>query len=139
MRMEYPANVKIIRVPCTGKVDALYLLKALESGVDGVYVAGCKEGDCHFLKGNIRARKRVEYVKQILKDIGIHPDRVAMYNLSAAEGPRFVEIAREFTEKVRALGPSPIKTGKGREFPPPAEDGSSPVQKEKEGEHKAAA
>jgi F420-non-reducing hydrogenase iron-sulfur subunit len=62
MRMEYPSNVKIIRVPCTGKVDALYLLKALESGVDGVYVAGCMEGDCHFLKGNIRARKRVGYV-----------------------------------------------------------------------------
>lgn len=139
MRMDYPANVKIIRVPCTGKVDALYLLKALESGVDGVYVAGCKEGDCHFLKGNIRARKRVGYVKQILQDIGIHPERVAMYNLSAAEGPRFVEIAREFTEKIRALGPSPIKTGKGREFPPPAEAGASPVQKEKEGEHKAAA
>jgi F420-non-reducing hydrogenase iron-sulfur subunit len=139
MRMEYPANVKIIRVPCTGKVDALYLLKALESGVDGVYVAGCKEGDCHFLKGNIRARKRVEYVKQILKDIGIHPDRVAMYNLSAAEGPRFVEIAREFTEKVRALGPSPIKTGKGREIPLPGESEGSSGQSPKGGEHKAAA
>ena len=73
--MDYPTNVKIIRVPCTGKVDALYLLKALEDGVDGVYVAGCEEGDCHFLKGNIRAKKRVGYVKSILKDLGINPWR----------------------------------------------------------------
>jgi coenzyme F420-reducing hydrogenase delta subunit len=116
MRMEYPSNVKIIRVPCTGKVDALYLLKALENGVDGVYVAGCMEGDCHFLKGNIRARKRVEYVKELLEGIGINPERVAMYNLSAAQGPRFVEIAREMTEKIKALGPNPVKTGAGSEM-----------------------
>jgi len=120
--MDYPTNVKIIRIPCTGKVDALYLLKALESGVDGVYVAGCMEGDCHFLKGNIRARKRVGYVKGILKDLGINPDRVEMYNLSAADGPRFVEIAREFTQRIRDLGPSPVKTGKGSEIREPAEE-----------------
>jgi len=118
--MDYPTNVKIIRVPCTGKVDALYLLKAIESGVDGVYVAGCQEGDCHFLKGNIRARKRVGYVKAILKDVGINPDRVEMYNLSAADGPRFVTIAREFTQRIRDLGPSPVKTGKGSENLEPA-------------------
>ena len=115
MRMDYPTNVKIIHVPCTGRVDALYLLKALEDGVDGVYVAGCEEGDCHFLKGNIRARKRVGYVKSILKDLGINPGRVEMYNMSAADGPRFVDVARAFTERIEALGPSPIKTGKGSE------------------------
>jgi coenzyme F420-reducing hydrogenase delta subunit len=113
--MDYPTNVKIIRIPCTGKVDALYLLKALEDGVDGVYVAGCEEGDCHFLKGNIRAKKRVGYVKSILKDLGINPARVEMFNLSAADGPRFVDIARKFTERIKALGPSPIRTGKGSE------------------------
>ncbi len=117
--MDYPTNVKIIRIPCTGKVDALYLLKALEDGVDGVYVAGCEVGDCHFLVGNIRARKRVGYVKSILKDLGINPGRVEMYNMSAADGPRFVDVAREFTERIKALGPSPIKTGKGSE---PTED-----------------
>jgi len=115
--MEYPSSVKIVLVPCTGKVDALYLLKALEGGVDGVYVAGCMEGECHFLKGNIRARKRVAYVKGLLEGIGINPERVAMYNLSAAQGSRFVEIAREMTEKIRALGPNPVKTGTGREIP----------------------
>ena len=116
MRLDYPTNVKIIRIPCTGKVDALYLLKALEDGVDGVYVAGCEEGDCHFLRGNIRAKKRVGYVKEILKDIGLNPDRVEMYNLSAADGPRFVDIAKEFTERIVKLGPSPIRTGKGSEL-----------------------
>ena len=114
--MDYPTNVKIIRVPCTGKVDALYLLKALEDGIDGVYVAGCEEGDCHFLKGNIRAKKRVGYVKSILKDIGINPGRVEMFNMSAADGPRFVDVARTFTERIKALGPSPIRTGKGSEL-----------------------
>jgi coenzyme F420-reducing hydrogenase delta subunit len=113
--MDYPTNVKIVRIPCTGKVDALYLLKALEDGVDGVYVAGCEEGDCHFLKGNIRAKKRVGYVKSILKDLGINPARVEMFNLSAADGPRFVDIARKFTERIKALGPSPIRTGRGSE------------------------
>jgi len=115
MRMNYPTSVKIIRVPCTGKVDALYLLKALEDGVDGVYVAGCEEGDCHFLKGNLRAKKRVAYVKSILKELGINPGRVEMYNMSAADGPRFVDVARQFTARIKALGPSPIRTGKGSE------------------------
>jgi len=131
--MEYPTNVKIMRVPCTGKVDAIYLLKALEDGVDGVYVAGCEEGDCHFLRGNLRAKKRVGYVKSILKDIGIHPGRVEMYNLSAADGPRFVHIAREFTARIQKLGPSPIRTGKGSE---PTED---PVEEKTEGGGEKAA
>jgi F420-non-reducing hydrogenase iron-sulfur subunit len=115
MRMSYPTNVKIIRVPCTGKVDALYLLKALEDGVDGVYVAGCEEGDCHFLKGNLRAKRRVGYVKSILRELGINPGRVEMFNMSAADGPRFVDVARTFSDRIKALGPSPIRTGKGRE------------------------
>jgi len=87
-------------------------LKALEEGADGVIVAGCLEGDCHYQSGNLRAKKRVIYVKEILNSIGIGGERVAMYNLSAGEGPRFAEIAREMTEKVRELGPSPIKTAK---------------------------
>jgi coenzyme F420-reducing hydrogenase delta subunit len=126
--MNYPTNVKIMRIPCTGKVDAIYLLKALEDGVDGVYVAGCEVGDCHFLVGNIRARKRVEYVKSILKDLGINPGRVEMYNMSAADGPRFVDVAREFTARIKVLGPSPIKTGAGSE---PTEE---PVEGKQEGE-----
>ena len=107
--MQYPTNVEVIRVPCTGRVDILHLLKALEDGADGVYVAGCLEGDCHYLTGNLKARKRVEYVKKVLEDLGVEKERVAMYNLSAAQGPRFVEIANEYTGIVKELGPSPFK------------------------------
>jgi len=109
MRLSYPANIKIIQVPCTGKVDVLYLLKSFQRGADGVYVAGCMEGDCHYLTGNLRARKRVEYTKKILDEIGIGGERLEMYNMSAAQGPRFVEIANEMTERIKKLGPNPIK------------------------------
>jgi len=88
------------------------MLKALEEGADGVIVAGCLEGDCHYQSGNLRAKKRVAYVQGILDKIGIETERVAMYNLSAGEGPRFAEIAREMTERVKELGPSPIKDAK---------------------------
>ena len=112
MRLRYPTNVKIIKVPCSGRVAIIHMLKALEEGADGVMVAGCLEGDCHYQSGNLRAKKRVSYVQEILEKIGIEPERVAMYNLSAGEGPRFAEIAREMTEKITELGPSPIKDTK---------------------------
>lgn len=111
--MNYPANVKIVKVPCTGRVDIIHVLKAFESGADGVYLAGCLEGECHYLRGNIRARKRVDRLKELLEECGIGGERVAMYNLSSAQGQRFAEIAREMTEKVRALGPNPVKDHKG--------------------------
>ena len=111
MRLNYPTNVKIINVPCTGRVDILHLLKALEDGADGVYVAGCLEGDCHYLTGNLKAKRRVAYVKKLLEELSLEPERVEMYNLSAAQGTRFAEIAREFTERIRDLGPSPVRSG----------------------------
>jgi F420-non-reducing hydrogenase iron-sulfur subunit len=114
MRLSYPANVKIIKVPCTGRVAIAQMFKALEKGADGVFVAGCLEGDCHYQSGNLRARKRVEYVQEILGQIGMQAERLAMYNLSAGDGPRFAHIAREMTEKIRQLGPSPIRTVKSR-------------------------
>ena len=109
MRLQYPTNIEIVRVPCTGRVDIIHILKALESGADGVYVAGCMEGDCHYLTGNLKARKRVEFVQSVLETLDVERGRVAMYNLSAAEGPRFVEIAHEFTNIIKELGPSPFK------------------------------
>jgi F420-non-reducing hydrogenase iron-sulfur subunit len=112
MRLNYPANVKIIKVPCTGRVDIGLVLKAFENGADGVCLAGCLEGDCHYLAGNIRARKRVEYLKQLLDECGIGGGRVAMYNMSSAEGQRFAEVAREMTDRIRELGPNPAKTGR---------------------------
>jgi coenzyme F420-reducing hydrogenase delta subunit len=111
MRLDYPASVKIVRVPCTGKVDVIHLLRALERGADGVCVIGCMEGDCHFTSGNLRARKRVEQARQVLDTIGIGGQRVEMFNLSSSEAPLFVKYAREMTERILQLGPNPVKAG----------------------------
>ena len=108
MRLDYPANIKIIRVPCTGKVDVMYLLRSIQKGADGVYVVGCLEGTCHYKEGNFRARERVDYVRMLLEEIGLEADRVRMYNLSSGEGPTFAAYAREMTENIKALGPNPI-------------------------------
>jgi len=114
MRLQYPSSIRIILLPCTGKVDLIHLLRAFEKGADGAYVVGCLEGDCHFNSGNIRARKRVEQAQNILEKIGIGGERVQMYNLSSSEAPRFVQVAKEMTEKIMALGPNPIKLAKKR-------------------------
>jgi len=106
MRVQYPPNVRIIRLPCTGKVDAIHLMKAFEDGADGVFVAGCLEGQCHYLEGNLRAKKRVAYVKRLLAEVGTDPQRVEMFNLSSAMGGRFAEIVEEMTERIRKLGPA---------------------------------
>ena len=110
MRLSYSTDIKIIRVPCTGKVDILHILRAIEKGADGVYLVGCLEGDCRYKTGNLNARKRVEQAGVILNNIGISGDRVQMYNLSSGEGPKFVQFAEEMEERIRALGPSPVRT-----------------------------
>ena len=109
MRLSYPANVKIIQVPCTGRVDIIHLLNAIEDGADGVYVAGCLEGECHYIAGNLKAKRKVAYVKKTLTEIGIEPERVEMFNLSSAQGARFAEIANEMAERIQGLGPSPLQ------------------------------
>ncbi|MFH1450266.1 MAG: hydrogenase iron-sulfur subunit [bacterium] len=109
MRLNYPANVKIVKLPCTGKVDIIYLLKAFEDGADGVYVAGCLEGNCHFIDGNIKAKRRVARAKNLLDEIGIGGNRLEMFNMSASMGPKFAEVAREMTERIQHLGPSLLK------------------------------
>ena len=111
MRLDYPPNVKIVRVPCSGKVDAIHIMKALEKGADGVLVAGCLEGDCHFKTGNVKALQRVSYLKPFLEEIGIEAERVQMVTMSAGMGTRFARIATEYTEKIRELGPNPVKEG----------------------------
>ena len=112
--MAYPTSIKIIRVPCTGKVDSLHILRAFEKGADGVYVVGCREGDCHYNNGNFRAKKRVEQVQQILDTIVIGWHRVRMCNLSSSDGPLFVKFAEEMHEKITEAGPNPIKLVPGK-------------------------
>lgn len=114
-------NVKIVRVPCSGRVSTVHLLRTLEDGADGVYVAGCEEGDCHFMEGNLRAKRRAGHARDLIAQMGLNPDRIRMYNLGASDGPRFVTIANEMTENIRALGQSPITSGAGPEWPPKAE------------------
>jgi F420-non-reducing hydrogenase iron-sulfur subunit len=106
MRIQYPPNVRIILLPCTGKVDAIVLMKAFEEGADGVFVAGCMEGECHFVEGNLRAKKKVAYVKRLLEEVGTNPQRIEMFNLSSAMGGRFAEIVEEMTQRVKELGPA---------------------------------
>jgi F420-non-reducing hydrogenase iron-sulfur subunit len=121
MRLQYPTDVRIIQVPCTGKVDIIHLLQAFEAGADGVFVAGCLEGDCHFMEGNLFAKRRVKRVKDILDKVGLQSGRIEMFNLSAGMGGRFAEIVTEMDERVRALGPNPIRAAKGGALKPTQE------------------
>jgi F420-non-reducing hydrogenase iron-sulfur subunit len=127
MRLQYPSNVRILRFPCTGKIEPNHILAAFEHGIDGVIVAGCLEGGCHFLEGNLRARKRVERVQQLMAEIGIEPERLQMYNLSSAEGTRFAEIVTEMNDRLARLGPSPLRL---------AEPGAAPAELTAAGEAK---
>ena len=115
MRLQYAANVRIVEMPCSGTIDHRVILHAFEDGADGVFVAGCLEGDCHFLQGNIRGKKRVQNVKQILDEVGFGGERVEFYNLSAAQGQRFAEIVKEMTERITKLGPNPLTNPAGKE------------------------
>lgn len=109
MRLQYPPNVRIIEVPCTGKVDLIHILQAFEYGADGVIVVGCMEGDCHYQRGNLFAKTRVKRAKEILDKVGLGGERVGMFNLSSGMGGRFAEIVTEMTNKILELGPSPIR------------------------------
>jgi coenzyme F420-reducing hydrogenase delta subunit len=114
-RMQYPVNVRIIHAPCTGKIEMEHILDAFEKGIDGVLVAGCLEGGCHFLEGNLRARKRTSRIREILDEIGVGAERLKMVNLSTAEAPTFVKRVQEIVETVRALGPNPLKSSMQKE------------------------
>jgi len=111
IRMNYPPNARVIRIPCSGKVEILYMLRAIEDGADGVMVIGCLEGDCHFMSGNFRAKKRVQAAKKMLEKVGVEPERLEMYNLSSAMANRFAEVIKEMTENIKKLGPSPLRKG----------------------------
>jgi F420-non-reducing hydrogenase iron-sulfur subunit len=108
-RMQYPANVRVMHVPCTGKIEMEHILSAFEKGIDGVLIAGCLEGGCHFLEGNLRAKRRTEYLQEMLDQIGVGRTRLRMVNLSAAEAPTFVKRVKEIVETVKGLGPSPLR------------------------------
>ena len=109
MRLEYAPNVRIVKILCTGKVDAVLLLRAFEDGADAVYVAGCAVGDCHFLEGNLNAARTVEHAKKLLTEIGLEPERLEFFHIPASAGPRFAEKADEMTDRAKKLGPNRLR------------------------------
>lgn len=104
-RYQYPSNMRVIRVMCSGRVDPLLVLKAFKQGIDGVAVLGCHPGDCHYQTGNYEAENKMKMTKQVLKKIGIEPERLYLDWISAAEGKRFSEVISDFTERIRKIGP----------------------------------
>jgi F420-non-reducing hydrogenase iron-sulfur subunit len=111
-RLSYPQNIKIIRMMCSGMVDPVYVLKAFLEGADGVFVGGCWPGDCHYINGNLKARRRVALLTEILKQFGIEEDRFWLRWVAASDGVMFQELSKQMTEKLRALGPSPLSLDK---------------------------
>jgi F420-non-reducing hydrogenase iron-sulfur subunit len=119
-RIPYPPSLKVVAIPCTGRTDMGHILKTFEDGADGVLVAGCLEGRCHFQTGNLYARQRVDHVAEILAQIGLQSERARMINISAGMGAKFAELANEFAETIAALGPTGLKKKTAsREFPLP--------------------
>jgi F420-non-reducing hydrogenase iron-sulfur subunit len=104
-RMQYPANVVPITVMCSGGVSPLYIFSAFKRGADGVLVSGCHPGDCHYIKGNMYARRRLALVKELLEHIGLEPERFQMSWVSAAEGAKYTDIIKDFVDTLRPLGP----------------------------------
>ena len=108
-RIQYPPNVRIIRVPCSGRVDVLHVVKAFQNGADGVIVTGCHIGDCHYIDGNVKAKDRVEVLKKALEALGIEPERLEIGFASSSEGQKFAKMMTNFVEKITKLGPNPLK------------------------------
>ena len=108
MRMQYPPNVRIIRTPCTGRLETEFLIKAFEAGADGVLVAGCLEGGCHYTSGNLYAKRRVQYLRDMLEEMGLEKERLRMVNISAAMARPLSDAITDMVETVRKLGPSPV-------------------------------
>ena len=104
-RIQYPPNIKMIRVMCSGRVDPTFILKAFALGVDGVFIGGCHPGDCHYIEGNYKAIGRVELTKRLLYEFGIEPERLRLEWVSASEGARFAQLVADFTNTIKELGP----------------------------------
>ena len=108
-RLQYPPNVRAIRVMCTGGVDPIYVIKALLEGADGVLIGGCHPGDCHYQSGNLKARRRVAILRSILEQLGLDPERVWLRWISASEGKLFADTIKEMVEELKEKGPNPMR------------------------------
>ena len=111
-RNQYSTNIRIIRVMCSGTIDPLYIMKAFQNGIDGVFIGGCHIGDCHYQDGNHRAKKRVAVVKRMLGYLGLDPCRVRLEWVSAAEGQKFAKVINDFVAEIKEIGPNPLSRKK---------------------------
>ena len=111
-RLHYPQNVRIVRMMCSGMVDPMYILKAFIEGADGVMIGGCWPGDCHYINGNLKARRRVALIHKLLETFGIDQERLWLRWIAASEGNMFAETVEEMTAHLKELGPSPFKLQK---------------------------
>jgi F420-non-reducing hydrogenase iron-sulfur subunit len=109
-RTQYPTNVRIIRVMCSGMVHPNLIIDALTKGADGVLMCGCHPGDCHYIEGNLKAEKRADAIYLMLEDFGLEMERFRLEWISASEGQRFAEVVKEMTDQLREIGPNPYKT-----------------------------
>ena len=114
-RMKYPTNLKSIRVMCSGRVDPAFVLDALRKGVDGVLIAGCHPGDCHYQSGNYKTNRRMKLLKKLLEELGVEPERVRFEYVSASEGQKFATIVTEFVAEIKKLGPNPLTREKSNQ------------------------
>ena len=111
-RMQYPPNIRIVRVMCSGRVDPSFILEALKDGADGVLVAGCHlPSDCHYISGNFKALRRIKLLKKVLEQFGIEPERVRLEWISASEGDKFATVVKDMVEQIKKIGPNPFKGG----------------------------
>lgn len=108
-RIKYPPNIKSIRVMCSGRVDPVFILEALKKGADGVLVAGCHPGDCHYQSGNYKTNRRIKLLKKLLEELSVDAKRVRFEYVSASEGQKFAQVVTEFVDDLKKLGPNPLK------------------------------
>jgi F420-non-reducing hydrogenase iron-sulfur subunit len=109
-RIQYPPNIRIVRVMCSGRIDPAFILKAFKDGADGVLIAGCHlPSDCHYISGNFKAQRRIILLKKTLKGFGIEPERVRLEWVSASEGDKFAAVVRDMVKEIKELGPNPFK------------------------------
>ncbi|MCK5773872.1 MAG: hydrogenase iron-sulfur subunit [Thermoplasmata archaeon] len=110
-RLKYPANVRPIRVMCSGRVDPVFVMEALKEGIDGVLVAGCHPGDCHYQSGNYKTNRKIKLIKRLLSDLNVDPGRVRFEYISASEGQKFADTVTDFVAQLKEMGPNPLKEG----------------------------
>lgn len=111
-RIQYPPNIRIIRVMCSGRVDPIFILEAFKNGADGVLVAGCHlPSDCHYLSGNFKAQKRIQVLQRVLSQLGIEPERLRLEWISASEGEKFAAVVKDMVARLKELGPNPVRNG----------------------------